>query len=93
MRCLNLVNSKVQIGKKKQRKIVNIFLFINFNICFGCSKEPSQHMFWLKNKKTNFSLSGGLGRYSAAVYSLFVVVTGYVFGPSFVVWFFVAFLV
>ena len=27
--------------KKFQRKIVNIFLPINFNICFGCSKEPS----------------------------------------------------
>ena len=24
-----------------QRKIVNIFLPINFNICFGCSKELS----------------------------------------------------
>ena len=24
-----------------QRKIVNIFLPINFSICFGCSKEPS----------------------------------------------------
>ena len=24
-----------------QCKIVNIFLPINFNICFGCSKEPS----------------------------------------------------
>ena len=24
-----------------QRRIVNIFLPINFNICFGCSKEPS----------------------------------------------------
>ena len=38
----------------------NIFLSINFNICFGISKEPSQrdssfkypqHMFWLINKK------------------------------------------
>ena len=45
------------------RKIVNIFLPINFNICFGCSNEPSQwdgsfeypqHMFWLRNKKVNF---------------------------------------
>ena len=43
-------------------EIVNIFLFINFNMCFGCSKEPShrhgsfeypQHMFWLRNKKNN----------------------------------------
>ena len=32
------------IGLDKQKisaKIVNIFLPINFNICFGCSKEPS----------------------------------------------------
>ena len=33
------------------------------------------------------------GGYSAAVYSLFVVVTGFVFGPSFVLWLFVALLV
>ena len=44
---------------------LNIFLPISCNICFGCSKEPShwdgsfeypQHMFWLRNKKINFSL-------------------------------------
>ena len=55
----------VSIGKKIQRIIVNIILSISFNICFGCSKEPSQwdgsfeyqqHMFWLRNKKTNFWL-------------------------------------
>ena len=48
-----------------QHKIVIIFLPINFNICFGCSKEPShwdgsfeypQHMFWLRNNKIKFSL-------------------------------------
>ena len=47
------------------RKIVIIFLPINLNICFGCSKEPShrdvsfeypQHMFWLGNKKNNFQV-------------------------------------
>ena len=27
-----------------QRKIVNIFLPIIFSICFGCSKDPSQHL-------------------------------------------------
>ena len=27
--------------QKFQRKNVNIFLPINFSICFGCSKEPS----------------------------------------------------
>ena len=30
-----------QINEKFQHKIVNIFLSISFNICFGCSKEPS----------------------------------------------------
>ena len=42
---------------------MNIFSTIRFRICFGCSKEPShwdgsfeysQHMFRLRNKKTNF---------------------------------------
>ena len=28
-------------GKKFQRKNVNIFLPISYNICFGCLKEPS----------------------------------------------------
>ena len=46
-----------------EHEIVNIFLPISFNICFGCSKEPSQldgsveylqHMIWLRNKKNNF---------------------------------------
>ena len=50
---------------KNLRKIVNIFLPIVFNVCFGCSKEPShrdgsfeyqQHMFWLRNKKIIFLL-------------------------------------
>ena len=27
--------------QKDQRKIVTFFLPISFNICFGCSKEPS----------------------------------------------------
>ena len=54
------------IGLDKQsfeRKIVNIFLPVSFNICFWCSKEPSQrdgsfeypqHMFWLKKKENDF---------------------------------------
>ena len=51
------------LDKICERKIVNIFLPIHFNICFGCSKEPShrggsfeypQHMFGLRNKKNNF---------------------------------------
>ena len=33
---------QVKINKNRQRTIVNIFLPINFNICFGCSKEPSK---------------------------------------------------
>ena len=50
---------------KKIAKIVIIFLSISFNMCFGCSKEPSQqdssfeypqHMFWLRSKKSNFQL-------------------------------------
>ena len=31
---------QVKIYKYFLRKIVNIFLPINFDICFGCSKEP-----------------------------------------------------
>ena len=37
-------------GSDKQNfelKIVNNFLPISFNICFGCSKEPSQRWFFL----------------------------------------------
>ena len=42
-----------------------IFLHINLNICFWCSKEPShwdcyfeypQHMFWMRNKENNFPI-------------------------------------
>ena len=32
---------QVEINQTIQRKIVNIFLSINFNMCFGCSKELS----------------------------------------------------
>ena len=55
----------MQIVKTFDRKIVDIFISISFNISFGCSKEPSwrdssfeypQHMFWLRNKKNNFKL-------------------------------------
>ena len=49
-----------------------LFLSINLNMCFECSKEPSQlegpfeyqqHMFWMRNKENSFPytlLSGGL---------------------------------
>ena len=55
----------LDINKFFQRIIVKIFLPINFNICFGCTKEPShwdgsfeypQLMFWLRNKEVSFSL-------------------------------------
>ena len=55
----------VLINTISQRKTVNIFLSINFNMCFGCSKEPShrdgsfeypQQLFWLRNKKIFFLL-------------------------------------
>ena len=41
---INLVHFSldfIMINENFQRKIVNIFLPISFNICFGCSKEPS----------------------------------------------------
>ena len=47
---------EVQLNKYFERKIVDIFLSISLNFCFGYSKEPShlessfeypQHMFWL----------------------------------------------
>ena len=59
---------RLPTGLDKQKfmpKIVNIFLPISFNLCFGCSKEPShsdgyfeylQHIFWLRNKKVKFLL-------------------------------------
>ena len=40
----SILRTQICIGLDKQnfqRKIVNIFLPISFNICFGCSKEPS----------------------------------------------------
>ena len=55
----------IQLSTIFYRKIVIIFLPINSNICFGCSKEPShsdssfeylQLIFWLRNKKTHFQL-------------------------------------
>ena len=38
-----LMHRLIGLDKQKiERKIVNISLPINFNICFRCSKEPSQ---------------------------------------------------
>ena len=53
----------IRTSKHFQRKIAVIFLSINGNMCFGCSKESShrddsleyqQRMFWPRNKKINF---------------------------------------
>ena len=33
---------QVEINTNSERKIVNIFLPVDFNLCCGCSKEPSQ---------------------------------------------------
>ena len=50
---------QVKISKNSEHEIVDIFLSVNLNMCFGCSKEPSQrggsfeypqHMFWLRNE-------------------------------------------
>ena len=58
-------NTVLDKQQKNQRKFVKFFSPINFNMCFGCSNEPShldgsfeytQHMFWLRNKKIKFSL-------------------------------------
>ena len=38
---LFVLYTQVLINRNFQLKIVNIFLPINFNICFGCSKERS----------------------------------------------------
>ena len=44
--------------------MVIIFLPINLNMCFGCSKEPyrdgsfeyPQHMFWMRTKENSFPI-------------------------------------
>ena len=38
---LSMIFPQVKRKKNFKLKIVNIFLPISFNICFGCSKEPS----------------------------------------------------
>ena len=62
-------------------KIAIIFLPINSNMCFGCSKEPShrdgsfeypQHMFWMRNKENNFPIHTLIWRpafYSSSIFS------------------------
>ena len=60
-------------------KIVIIFLPINLNMCFGCSKESShgdssfeysQHMFWMRNKENSFPIHTLIWR-SDVLFSLF----------------------
>ena len=55
----------VLINKIFESKIVNIFLPITFNICFGCPKEPSnlassfeypQHMFRVEKYEKYFGV-------------------------------------
>ena len=59
------LETKIQIRKFYERKFVKIFLSINLNMCFGCSKETPyrggsfeypQHMFWLRNKENIFPI-------------------------------------
>ena len=60
--------SNLNISKIKEKSIGHttmmiIFLSISFNMCFGCSIEYPQDMFWLRNKKNDFKyalLSKGL---------------------------------
>ena len=62
---LNFKGSDKQIFESK---IVNIFLFISFDVCIGCYKGDSsfenlQHMFLAEKKEElifNYTLSGGL---------------------------------
>ena len=74
-----------QINKNFGHKIVNIFLSVSLNICFGCLKERSyrddsleypQHMFWLRNKKVNFDytlLSGGLNKLNKKMTNIIII--------------------
>ena len=57
--------SYIQIRKFYLRKLIIVFLPINLNMCFGCSKGPSHcdgsfeyphHMFWMRNKEDNIPI-------------------------------------
>ena len=63
----NMTTWTIFVSRRKfcEHKIVIIFLPINLNMCFGCSKEPShlgssfeypQHMFWMKNTENSFPI-------------------------------------
>ena len=64
--CFGLERRKFIFDEQNfERKIVNVFLSISYNISFWCAKEPShwdssfeypQHMFWFRNKKIIFDL-------------------------------------
>ena len=49
--------SMVEINNTIERKIVSIFLSISFNICFGCSKEPSHVLTFVLGAQKNPQLS------------------------------------
>ena len=56
--------TEIQIRILYLRNILIIFLPINLNMCFGCSKEPSsfeypQHMFLKRNKEAPPGGGGG----------------------------------
>ena len=59
-RITEVFHHRFRLTKRLSVKLLNIFLPISLNICFGCSKEPShpfeypQHMFLLRNRKNNF---------------------------------------
>ena len=55
----------IQMRKFYELKSLIIFLPINLNMCFACSKEPfhwdcsfeyPHHMFWMRNKENNFPI-------------------------------------
>ena len=75
-----LIRSDIVFHKLFERKIVNVFLPINLNICFVCSKELShrdssfeypKHTFCLRNKKFYFNLHTLIWRagYSCILYN------------------------
>ena len=41
-RAMQVEELQKEVNNFLERKSVNIFLSIHFNICFECSKEPSQ---------------------------------------------------
>ena len=57
-----------------------VFLSINLNMCFGCSKEPSQwdgcfeypqHIFWMRNNEHNFPIRTLIWRPEIIAWTIF----------------------